>query len=74
MIGEEVAHAVNGFAPTSAGEAWVTGVYGPALGMIADAFTEATGRPRADASRFAGALLSRLAQHDPPIGVERIGG
>ncbi len=72
MIGEEVAHAVNGFSPTSDGEAWVTGVYGLALGIIADAFTAATGQPRAAAGQFAGALLSRLAQHDPPIGVERI--
>lgn len=72
MIGEEVAHAVNGFAPTSEGEAWVTGVYGPALGMIADAFTEATGQPRSAATKFAGALLARLARHDPPICVERI--
>lgn len=72
MIGEEVARAVNGFAPSREGEAWVIEVYGPALGIIADAFTEETGRPRSAASRFAGSLLSRLAHHDPPIGVERI--
>ncbi len=72
ILGEEVAHAVNGFAPTAEGDAWVTEVYGPALRIIADYFVESTGRPRDAGSSFAGTVLARLAHHDPPIVVERI--
>lgn len=72
------AREANGFPePTESGmppeaESWVLDVYAPALKIIADCFRQATGRNSDDGSRFAGVALAKLAQHDPPIGVELI--
>lgn len=58
---DQVTYVSKGF------EDWVRDVYQPALGVIAGAFSDATGCGAEASDHFARAVMARLMHLDPPI-------